>query len=97
MAVLFIPYDVVWSLIYATTASSFDSHCRASALAVATCFSRAAATVVPLITGKLLEHHEFFALSFWTLAWAAATCVACLISFSVPEQNVKEVKDLSAP
>jgi len=79
---LTLAYDMVWALLYATTAAAFDPLCRASALSIATCFSRAAAAVVPLISGPLLVKHESFALLFWALGWACATLLAMFINFT---------------
>jgi len=79
---LTLAYDMVWALLYATTAAAFDPLCRASALSITQCFSRAAAAVVPLISGPLLLHQESLALFFWAAAWACATCMAIVINFT---------------
>lgn len=76
-------YDMVWGLLYATTATAFDPLCRASALSIASCFSKAAASAVPLVSSSLLlRAGESMALFFWASAWAAATCLALAINFA---------------
>lgn len=79
---LALSYDMVWSLLYATTAAAFDPLCRASAISVASSFSRAAASVAPLLSGFLLQQEESVALFFWAAAWACAALLALLINFS---------------
>lgn len=76
------PYDMVWGLLYATTASSFDAACRASALSVASASSRASAALTPLASGLLLERREPVAFVLWAFSWAAAAVVAMTLSFA---------------
>lgn len=74
------PYDMVWGLLYATTASSFDAACRASALSVASACSRASAALTPLASGLFLESREPVAFVLWASSWAAAAVIAMTLS-----------------
>mmetsp|Transcript_85258 Transcript_85258/g.260647 ORF Transcript_85258/g.260647 Transcript_85258/m.260647 type:complete len:505 (-) Transcript_85258:22-1536(-) len=81
VGLLFYPFDVVWALLYATTASAFDASCKATAVSLCTTCSRTAAALVPLVTGKLLETNQVGALGVWTGAWAAAALLSCFVRF----------------
>eukprot|EP00931_Biecheleriopsis_adriatica_P005564 TRINITY_DN107063_c0_g1_i1.p1 TRINITY_DN107063_c0_g1~~TRINITY_DN107063_c0_g1_i1.p1 ORF type:complete len:480 (+),score=78.01 TRINITY_DN107063_c0_g1_i1:47-1441(+) len=87
---LFLPYEMVWALIYALTASAFAPEGRASALSTCTAFSRGAATITPLITGTLQVNHESWACYFWAGAWACAAIVGAAINFTSAKDTVNQ-------
>lgn len=74
--VIAFPYDMVWSLLYATTAASFDPLCRATALSFTSASSRAAAVVAPLISSRLLLRGPGPPSHFWAISWCVAAVIA---------------------
>lgn len=76
MMVLSFAYDMVWSLLYATTAVSFDALCRATALSMASASSRAAAAIAPLVSSRLLLKGPGLACNFWAVGWCVAAVMA---------------------
>eukprot|EP00931_Biecheleriopsis_adriatica_P009369 TRINITY_DN110443_c0_g1_i1.p1 TRINITY_DN110443_c0_g1~~TRINITY_DN110443_c0_g1_i1.p1 ORF type:complete len:501 (+),score=90.40 TRINITY_DN110443_c0_g1_i1:127-1629(+) len=94
VAALAFAYDMVWALLYATTASAFDPLCRASALSATTSFSKAASGVTPLVSGVLLLDKESSAFIFWAVAWVVASCLGFALDFRCPSLEATPSKQL---
>jgi len=86
MLLLQFAYDMVWSLLYATTVCAFDAACRISALSLASACSRVGATIAPLIAGNLIAQTSNGAFLFWATGWTTAA-IAAFSLIRMPQAN----------